>query len=225
MDLQIQALETLSGLNAYNLWLVSKFKNFIKNDVLEIGSGIGTITSILISTGFNVTPSEINKKYIKKLKQFSKQPLFLDITKPCKINKKFQTIVAVNVVEHTRDDMKVLINISKLLKDKGILILLAPAHNFLYGSYDKRVGHFRRYSKKEISNKLVKTNFKIKKIFYINKLGALGWFVNSKLLKRKGLPQHQTWLINKLVPCLDFLDKTVPLNFGLSIIAIAQKKL
>ena len=56
----------------------------------------------------------------------------------------------------------------RVLKNNGILILTVPAINFLFGKHDKALHHFRRYSKRELENKIKEIGFKIEKISYWN---------------------------------------------------------
>lgn len=220
---QQKVLESLAQANSYNEWLIKKIENYLGSNILELGSGLGSITLKIKDKGFNILPSDIDRSFLKILKKIDKKAIYLDVLN-IKLGKKFDTIIAINVLEHLDDDLQSLKNIFNLLTTQGILILLVPAHQFLFGSYDKMVGHFRRYSKKDLSKLLLKTGFRIQKINYHNKLAALGWFINAKLLKRKDFPKYQLYLVNWLVPLLDLFDKVIPFNFGLSIICVARKK-
>lgn len=219
---QQSILESLAKVESYNEWIVSKFEKYLGKQILELGSGLGNITLKIKDKGFNILPSDIDRSFLKSLKKIDKKAIYLDALN-IKTSKKFDTIIAVNVLEHLDDDLQSLKNIYNLLIPQGILILLIPAHQFLFGSYDRMVGHYRRYSKKDLSQKLLKTGFRIEKINYHNKLSALGWFINTRLLNRKSFPKYQLYLVNLLVPLIDLIDKIIPFNFGLSIICIARK--
>lgn len=220
---QQSILESLAQVDKYNKWIVSKFERYLVKNILELGSGLGNITLKIKDKGFNILPSDIDQSFLKSLRKIDKRAIYLDVLNIKISKKKFDTIIAINVLEHLDDDIQSLKNIYNLLTPQGILILLIPAHQFLFGSYDRMVGHFRRYSKKDLSQKLLKTGFRIKKINYHNKLSALGWFINARLLNRKSFPKYQLYLINLLVPLIDLIDKIIPFDFGLSIICIARK--
>ncbi|OGD94020.1 hypothetical protein A2697_00815 [Candidatus Curtissbacteria bacterium RIFCSPHIGHO2_01_FULL_41_44] len=226
-NLQKEILESLTGAPLYNKWLLSKAKGFIKSKILEVGSGIGSFTPHLGELDSQVTPSEINKKFLKILnKKFENKALYLDITKVNfeKIKEKtFNTVVAINVLEHVLQDSLALENMAKLLKNDSNLILIVPAHKTLYGTYDKSLGHIRRYSAKELTEKVNKSGLKIRKIIYVNKIGAAAWFLNARILKLKDFPKSQIFFVNLITPLLDFLDKIIPLSFGLSIVCICRK--
>lgn len=223
-DYQEGALENLAQVDNYNKWLVSKFEKHLGKSILEIGSGLGNITLKVKDRGFNIIPTDVDKTFLKSLKKISKNAFYLDITGPnSKIKGRFDTIIAINVLEHIKNDVQALKNIYNLLPAGGTFVGLVPAHKILFGSYDQSAGHQRRYSKIELSRKFAKVGFSILQIKYYNKLSALGWFINARLFKRKGFPRLQLSFLKLLVPFLDFFDKIIPFEFGISIICIAKK--
>lgn len=223
-DYQENALENLAQIDNYNQWLVSKFEKYLGENTLEVGSGLGSITVKVKDRGFDIVPTDIDPSFLAHLKKVSKNAFYLDILKRnSNVEGRFDTIIAINVVEHVRDDVRAFKNIYDLLPKNGTFVALVPAHKILFGSYDKLANHYRRYSKGELSQKLTRAGFSILKITYYNKLSALGWFMNAKLLRRKGFPRLQLTILNLLVPFLDFFDRIIPLDFGISVICIAKK--
>lgn len=224
--LQKDALETLSRCGKYSKLLISFFDKYLGNEVLEIGSGIGNITRLLLKEGRTVIPSDIDKESLKKLNSQYGNSIYLDITSkpPKKFIEKFDSLVVLNVLEHIKDDLGTLKNVSKLLKKDGHLILLVPSHMFLYSEYDKKVGHERRYSLVETKEKIIKSGFKILKLNFVNKIGALGWFYNFKIRKRKKFPKPLIFSINAVSKLIKIIDFLIPFPFGLSIICIAEKE-
>jgi SAM-dependent methyltransferase len=212
----------------YNKWLFSLIKPFIEGDILEAGGGIGNFTRMLATCG-NVVSIDNNKDYVKKLKQIGNRRItagFGDIDKGEYFfrNKKFNTVVCLNVLEHIEEDTKVLANMYKLIKSGGKLILLVPAHKGLYGRLDRELGHFRRYSKERISRKLRDSGFVIQSLRYLNMVGAVGWYLNSRVLKKKILPKNQLALFDQLSRPLLLLERSIEPPFGLSIFTVAEKQ-
>ena len=227
MDYDRDALEELSQIGSYNKWLVAHFRNYIGEKVLEIGSGIGNITQILLCESPSVTPSDIRKDFISTLNnRFNNSAFYLDIAH-VDFNKikqgSYDTVVAFNVIEHIHNEDLTLKNMHRLLSPEGRILIVMPAHDYLFGSYDKLAGHKRRYSVRYLKRILSENRFVVEKIRYINKLGAIGWWVNSKVLRRIRFPENQLAAINFLVPFLNILDKIIPGNFGLSIICVGKK--
>ena len=65
-----------------------------------------------------------------------------------------------------------------------------PAHQFLYGAFDRAVGHFRRYEKRELARKLKKTGFAVREMKFFSLAAALPWLINGRSL-RSGAGQHR----------------------------------
>lgn len=222
---QNEILHELSRVENYNKWIISKFLDFTLGKCLEVGAGTGNITLLVREKGIDITPSEKDRSFLKTLKVNFKKAFLLDIESPKDSLRGFyfDTVIAINVLEHIKNDTLALRNISRILTPQGKLILLVPAHQMLFGSYDKGLGHYRRYPKNELELKLKEAGFKVLKSNYLNKVGALGWFLNAVILKRTVFPQYQLYVMDKLVPVLDFFDKLIFFPFGLSIICICQK--
>lgn len=135
----------------------------------------------------------------------------------------YDTVISSNVLEHIQNDTAALLNINKILKEDGILILLTPAGQFLFSNLDRNVGHYRRYSKTEVKNKLETAGFTVEKQFYVNIVGAFGWFFSGKILKRKTLGSSSLSLFNFFVPLFIFIESLIKIPFGVSVITICKK--
>ncbi|MEK7470473.1 MAG: class I SAM-dependent methyltransferase, partial [Patescibacteria group bacterium] len=183
----------------------------------EVGAGIGNFTSKLSKygkvTAIDYDPNYKNANYgdIESNKYFFK-------------NKKFESIVCMNVLEHIKDDKKALSNMFNLLNHGGKLILLVPAHQWAFGRIDKGLGHFRRYSKNEVVNKLHDSCFLIQDSRYLNWLGLIGWFINARILKRKIIPEGQLGIFDKIARPFLMLEEIIPAPLGLSVLAIGEKE-
>jgi 2-polyprenyl-3-methyl-5-hydroxy-6-metoxy-1,4-benzoquinol methylase len=52
-----------------------------------------------------------------------------------------------DVLEHIGDDVKFLSDLHHKMRSGGFLMISVPAHPWLFGAHDIRVGHYRRYSR------------------------------------------------------------------------------
>ena len=122
---------------------------YIRGNVAEIGPG----------TGQNITyySKQINKLHLYEpskdlyltLKKKIKNSKIKILNKEFKATKnKFDTILYLDVLEHIKNDKKEIDMALKSLKKNGNLIIHVPAFQFLYSDFDKYVGHYRRYNKK-----------------------------------------------------------------------------
>lgn len=223
-------LNQLAELDAYNYWLYEQIAGAVGRSVLEVGSGTGNITQFLCAGGTQVTATDVVPAYRSELQRLFGDHSNVSIGKfdlmakaePEMIANPFDTVVCLNVLEHIEDDLFALEQMRDVLQPGGKLALLVPSHQFLYGEFDRAVGHFRRYSKQELVGKLKQVGFNVTETKFFSLLAMLPWFVNGRLLKRDYLPAGQASLANKLVPLLR-LEKLIGPPCGLSLIAIAQK--
>lgn len=222
-------LEVMKKASWYNNWLFSWVERHLGKRVLEIGSGIGNFTPLLLKDDRRVVATDIEKEYLEGLKKNLKNNRLsihgLDIENESGDNLgKFDTIVCMNVLEHIKDDKKALGNMNRLLKTGGKLILLVPAHPVFFGEMDRELGHFRRYTKSQLQKILSSSGFRVNKTRYLNWLGGLGWFFNSRFLGRKILPSNQLSIFDKIARPFLKVEEFVEPPFGLSILAIVEKR-
>jgi SAM-dependent methyltransferase len=142
-------------------------------------------------------------------------------------------IIALDVLEHIDNDMNAIRELYQVLRKRGILILTVPAFNFLWGTQDVVTGHKRRYSKKEITNKLREVGFEILKSSYFNFFLFFPILMARRMIRLLGLKIESENEINS--PPINFFLKTIfslelyilkyfSFPLGVSIFCIAQKK-
>lgn len=224
-------LNQLAALDRYNHWLYEQVAGALSGRLLEIGSGTGNITQFLCADGREVMATDIVPSYRNELKRrFADRPNVqvgsFDLTASAPEEMKanpFQTVVCLNVLEHIEDDAFALAQMRAVLVPGGILALLVPAHRLLYGEFDRAIGHFRRYEKRELSEKLARSGFRVRELKFFSFAATLPWLINGRLLKRAYLPGGQTSLANRLVPLLK-LERLIGPPCGLSLIAIAERE-
>lgn len=234
----LEGLETLNVVSAadnFNRWMYNTIAPYCNGSILEIGSGTGNISQFFLDNGQRICLSDIRENYCDLLQQkFRNHPNVIDIMQfdlvdpafDSKYNRlfgKFDTVFALNVVEHIEDDRQAIANCRKLLRDGGTLIILVPAYQWLYNNFDRELYHFRRYVKKSLSKLFIENNFKIIRAQSFNAFGILGWFVTGSVFKKKIIPTGQMKLYNKLVPVFRLLDNILLKRVGLSVIVVGKK--
>lgn len=222
-----QTLESMNQAVWYNKWTLNKFKKFLNGEILEVGCGIGNFTSTLVNYG-QVWAIDINNEYIEKTKDKVKGKArvgFGDIEKGKYFfpSRKFDVIVCLNVLEHIKDDAAAGNNLYQLLRKGGKLILLAPAHWFLYGEIDRSIGHFRRYNKRGLIKQLGGVGFKVTWSRNINFLGALGWFITGRILKKEKVDGKAIKIFNLIAPFFLSPEDLFEPPIGTSILVVAKK--
>jgi glycosyltransferase involved in cell wall biosynthesis len=224
-----QTLLRLARAERYNRWMFRQLAPNLGQRVLEIGSGIGSLTRFLVGRDL-VVATDVNPRYLRMLANtFERhtrvrvQPLDLADFDPASLApQQLDTIVCLNVLEHIEDDRRALRRLQESLVPGGRLVLLVPAHRWLYGAIDQAIYHCRRYERAELVARLEEAGFRVDHVGFFNRLGVAGWYANSVLLRRTRVPGVQVRLQNFLVPLLR-LESALPLPFGLSLIAVGAK--
>jgi 2-polyprenyl-3-methyl-5-hydroxy-6-metoxy-1,4-benzoquinol methylase len=229
-----ETLIAFSKANAFNAWLSDLVLPWSKGHILEIGSGIGNISEIILQNNLTITLSDLNVQYCSQLKnKFENRAtcrgiISLDIgeanfeEKHKTLLTKFDTIIALNVIEHIEDDRKAFENCKKLLVPGGRIIILVPAFTFLYNSFDKELGHYRRYTRNELSDKMQHAGFNVIHSQYFNMPAMFGWFISGSLFKMKIIPEKQLNFYNYLVPLFKRIDALFQKKIGISLIMVAE---
>jgi SAM-dependent methyltransferase len=229
-----ETLKVFGKARNFNEWLYHQIESDCRGAILEIGSGIGNLSKFLLKNSFSVTLSDLRPEYVRFLKERFKYDqrvediAHFDLVNPefegnnSNLLRRFDTIVALNVIEHIELDEIAIMNCRRMLKSGGRLIILVPAFQSLYNSLDHELGHHRRYSKDQLYKLLSINNFKVSKIKYFNCPAIFGWWFFGTLLKRKIVTEPQMNLYNKVTPVLRLLDWPLNHLLGLSIIAVGE---
>lgn len=185
------------------------FTGYIKGDVLEVGAGIGETTALLCDGSQRswvcVEPDEqmANEIILKKAKGYL--PSFIEtkigLLASMATHRRFDTIVYIDVIEHIENDVEELQRAVGFLKNPvGHLIILVPAHQYLYSAFDKAIGHFRRYNKKLLQQAVLKELRQVD-LKYLDAFGLFASLGNKWFLKQDypGLKQIKFW-DNYIIP-------------------------
>jgi len=227
----METLEIMRAARRYNAWQYRRIAPYLGRRVCEIGSGIGNISSLIIGESRELTVlTDTDPYYRDRLGvQFAHRTdvVIESLTLPdpavAENFKKYRldSAVALNVVEHITDDVEALRSIAYLLGAGGRAVVLVPALEALYGSLDEELSHCRRYTRQGLVARLRQAGFIVERVFFFNLVGAIGWWVNSRLLKRSRISLRQLRLFDAMVPLLRVED-AVPLPVGQSLVAIAR---
>lgn len=180
-----ELIEIEDNLENYNSFIVSLFSKSLKDMKLiyDFGAGIGTLSDIYrLKTGYVPVCIELDPNLHIRL-QSRNLPLVSDIDS---IEGKIEGLFTSNVLEHIEDDQAILDQIFIKMDRGSKLAIYVPAFMCLFSDLDKSVGHFRRYEKNELVNKVIKAGFKINKVNYVDSIGffaSLFFVVKAKISK------------------------------------------
>ena len=102
----------------------------------------------------------------------------------------FDLVCAFDVIEHVEDDRRVFGEVSRVLRDGGVLIFSVPVHAHLWTEFDDWVGHARRYDPADLLAIMAANQLELEKSAAFGMQPA-----NPRLVKygMSWLEQHRTW--------------------------------
>jgi hypothetical protein len=226
-------LELFDKAQNWKQYWSKSIKNYVIGDVLEIGAGIGANVDLFINKSHSlwlaVEPDPnlslfIKRKFLNKEK-YSQCKISTGTIKQVDPSYKFDTALYIDVLEHIEFDALELRMASERIKIGGSIIVIAPAHNYLFSVFDKKIGHQRRYSKK-IMRSIAPKNFMVEKLFYIDSAGFFVSLVNKLFLCSEQPTPNQIFFWDKvLIPISKIFDKLTLNHFGKTVICIMTKRI
>ena len=223
-------LSELERARRFNIWMADALRPYLGDRVLEIGSGVGTLTNQFIPRSLYLA-SDINPNYLYYLRSYSIGKPYLNVRKIDATNAedfkgldgKFDTAVMVNVLEHVDDAGQTVRNLHGALSQGGRAIILVPQGQKLFGTLDEALEHRLRYSPEQLREVMESNGFEVETMFDFNRFSVPGWWLNGKVMRKKTFSRFQLKVVNAAVPFLKRVDAKLPW-MGQSLIVVAKKK-
>jgi len=225
-------LDSLARTKRFNKWMADTVRPWLGTRVLELGAGIGNMTQHLSRGRRSYVATDIDEEHLARMRvRFRGRPFLTsrqcDLTRATDfedLRGQFDTVVCLNVVEHVEDDLRALRNIRSALKPGGRAIILVPHDQSIYGSLDKVLGHYRRYSEQQLRGRMEEAGFQVERILHFNHVTRPGWWLNGQLLRRQTFGRMQLRIFDALVPLWRRIDRLFPWP-AVSLIAVGQASL
>lgn len=220
------------------LALLKHFLNLKKKSrkFLDVGCGTGVLMRELSLFGesWGVDYSSKVLNYCRKRGNHSLKKADLEKKLPLKDNF-FDIATCLDVLEHIKNEKLVLEELHRVIKPGGLVIVTVPAFPRLWSYWDEKVGHQRRYLLTELTNKLQKEGFTVKKAGYFN-ISILLPITLFRLLKSLAGKQPRKMstdfidvpkFVNNMLIFISNIESFFVLRtglpFGLSIICVGKK--
>jgi len=226
-----QELDVFAHATNWKKYWSSEIQSYLGGDVLEVGAGLGTNTGFLKSRSVSSwTCLEPDPDLVSRMRDmFRAQPDLSDCrvetgtTDTLGAGRQFDAIVYIDVLEHIEKDRDEMTRASRLLRSGGKIVVLAPAHQWLYTPFDRAIGHFRRYDRSSLSA-CSPGDCEIVQLLYLDSVGMLASLGNRLFLKQAAptLKQILFW-DHYLMPFSRVLDPLTLHKFGKSILGIWRK--
>ena len=132
------------------------------------------------------------------------------MTKPCTTTTDvpgdlFDAVVYINVLEHIEHDGAELALATSLLRPGGRVLIVVPAHQWLYAKVDRLTGHFRRYSKKSLLTVTRDNGLQIESMRYFDSVGLVPYLVLYKWLRSTATTGTSATIYSRVIMPISYL--------------------
>lgn len=226
-----EILDAFSVTPHFNRWMADTVRPFCGRRVLEIGAGMGNLTRHLARRRDRYVATDIDEEHLNRLEKRLRHHVNLEIA-VCDLSRaedfgpfagQMDTVVCLNVLEHVEDDVGALRNLYSVLGRGGRAIILVPEGQGIYGKLDEVLGHYRRYSRDLLRERLEQAGFTVERILDFNRISRPAWYISGKVLRRSRISRLQLRLFDWTVWLWRRLDPYIPWG-PVSIIAIARRE-
>ena len=227
-------LEAMSFAVNYHRWILDEFRPFLGKKVVEVGAGTGSFSELLLEEKPEslalVEPSEMFQTLETRFRDYTEadvrayNSIFSQVAGKIREQNQPDSIIYVNVLEHIEDDGAELKTVRETLDKNGRVFVFVPALEWLYGEFDRRIGHYRRYVKPDLEEKVRSAGFKILKSRYFDLIGIAPWWIKYGLLKSDSLESGAVALYDRFaVPVTKTIEKIARPPLGKNLLVVAQK--
>ena len=224
-------LEAMSVADRYGREIVRGFAPYLGRRVLEVGAGIGNISTLLLER----RPERLDLiepdagVYAALAERVGGWPGvvahrgYLGAVIASGGVGEADSVVSVNVLEHVEDDVGELALMHSVLRPGGHLCLWVPALPALYSDLDRELGHHRRYRRAELAAKLTDAGFETVFLHYRDLVGMVAWFVACRLLGQR-LTRGRVRLYDRVVmPAAAAIGRWARPPIGKNLVAVARR--
>jgi 2-polyprenyl-3-methyl-5-hydroxy-6-metoxy-1,4-benzoquinol methylase len=216
----------------YLRWIADLCGPYLGREVMDVGAGHGAITA-LFAEGRRVLATDLSDTCVAAMRQrFASAPNVevrkadLRVLDPDQSGRRFDSIVLINVLEHIEDDAGTLAGLKRFLRPGGAVVLYVPALNGLYGPWDRKVGHFRRYSKWRLREVAAEAELELVELHYVNLLAIPAWLAFSRFGSRvDGDPGRSLSIWDRTgVPLGRLIESRLHPPLGLNLLCAARPR-
>lgn len=229
-------LESMSLARNYHRWILDLFAPHLGRRVVEVGAGTGSFSEMLLGRGPEsltlVEPDagmhRLLAERVGSLPTRARVRIFNDtfasVARRVAQEERPDSIVYVNVLEHVREDEAELRLAAGALPAGGRVFLFVPAFPWLYGSFDRQVGHQRRYTRAELAEKCARAGFRVLRSVYFDAAGVLPWWLKYRVLRSEKMePAAVKFYDDFCVPVVRRVEAIVPPPLGKNVLLVAEK--
>lgn len=224
-------LETFALAANWKAYWSSRVRRFLGQDILEVGAGLGSTTKALNDRRFRrwlaLEPDARMCEMLRTQCARGELPLGCEIrqgaTTDLQPDERFDTILYIDVLEHIENDREELARVSDRLEAGGHIVIVAPAHNFLFSRFDHSIGHHRRYDR-QMLREVVPHGMRVRELYYLDSLGLLASLANKLVLRSESPTRAQVRFWDSvLVTASRWMDPLLFHLVGKTVVCVLQK--
>lgn len=224
-------LELFAGAHNWKRYLRDTLRPYLGRDVLEVGGGIGGTTRHLCDGSFDswlcLEPDGTMAAHLARRVRDGELPPCCTVRQGVVADLPAEpladTILYVDVLEHIRDDAEEVAAAAARLRRGGRLVVLAPAHGWLFAPFDRAVGHYRRLQAGD-ARRLTPPGLALERVAYLDSVGLLASLANRVLLRSAMPTPGQVRLWDRgMVPLSRLLDRMLSFRVGKSVLMVWEK--
>jgi SAM-dependent methyltransferase len=224
-------LELFNQAENWKAYYRNLIKDYLGEEVLEVGAGIGATTRALCSHKQSrwlcLEPDPVMGDRLKSLIGTHELPstcqVKVGLVGDLHPQERFDSIVYIDVLEHIENDRAELESACSHLKPGGFLIVLSPAHQWLYTPFDEAIGHYRRYNKNTLAA-AVPEGLEGVELKYLDSVGVIASLGNRLVLK-SNLPSARQLAFwdSLMIPLSRVVDWLLGYRAGKSVLGVWRK--
>ena len=210
----------------YVRWVADLCLPHLGQTVLDVGAGFGAITQH-VAADRTVTALDTSPACAKTLRsRFTDCPNVTVVHGDTSAlgQQRFDSVLLTNVLEHIADDAGFLNDLKSRLLPKGSIVIYVPALNGLYSGWDRKVGHYRRYSKRRLDGVICEAGgLAVTHLRYANLLAIPAWLLSGRLVDQDARAARSLDAWDRLaVPVIRAVETWVPPPVGLNLLGVAR---
>ncbi|HEY3494640.1 MAG TPA: class I SAM-dependent methyltransferase [Polyangiaceae bacterium] len=223
-----EELELFSDAANWKAYWSRRLRPYVRGDVLDVGAGLGATFDYLAEAADTWTCLEPDAELCARLaERLDRHPLppRVECGTLAKLDpvERFDAVLYIDVLEHIEDDRAELERAGRALRSGGHLIVLSPALPGLFSEFDRRVGHFRRYTRASLLD-LAPPGLVPERWFFLDGIGVVA-SIFARMSGRGSPTPAQIRLWDRvMVPFSRVTDLATCRLFGRSIVAIWTKR-
>ncbi len=220
-------LDVFARATHWKRYVASVVRPFLAGAVVEVGAGIGATTPLYWNESasdwlcLEPDPGLARRIQVDLPHVTVRVGRLADLAAEAT---RFDAILYVDVLEHVRDDGRELALAARLLRPRGRVVVVAPAHEFLFSPFDRAIGHYRRYCRRTLRGIAPAELLMEEWMGYLDSAGMLLSMLNRLVLRSAHPTLRQVLFWDRVVvPASVRADRFLRFSLGKTVVAVWRR--